>query len=634
MLPFPRLFEPGQIAGITLKNRIVMAPMGTRLAQEGAVTDPQIDYYVERAKGGVGLIIIECTYVRAKPGRPCISGDQFIPGLRRLTDAIHTSGAKVAIQINTNRGRVDPVEPMSPSGVPHPDTGMRPKILSIDEIEKMVEEFGDAAVRAKKAGFDIIEVHGAHGYLIAEFLSPLTNKRTDKYGGNIQSRTRFAAEVIASIKRKIGNDFPLIFRIGADERVEGGFTIKDAVAVSQILQDAGVHAIDVDSGGTIVSKEWQQLPMGFPRGPNVHLAEQIKMAITIPVMVAGRLNDPYAYLAEKTLELGKTDFVCFGRALLADPEFSNKTKENRIKDIRPCISCQYCSDRTLEIKPVTCAVNPAAGREKEFKIGRAEKAKKVLVAGGGPAGIQTAIVAAKRGHRVTLCEKQDSVGGLLLLGSVPPHKEEILDLVFYLKNQLKESGVDARLCTEVTAGFVEEFKPDAVILAVGAVPIIPEMSKARTDNVMTALEVLSGIKAVGQEVIVIGGGLVGGETAEFLARRGKKVTLLEMTDAIGNDVGPTIRKVFLRRVKEAGVIVETKTKAIEITKGGVHCVRNEKPEFYPGATIVLAMGMKANNELAKELEGKIAEVYSVGDCVEPKKIAQAIESGFRLGMRI
>lgn len=634
MVQFPRLFAPGQIGNLTLKNRIVMAPLGTRLAKEGFITEPQVDYYVERSRGGVGLIILECTYIRPKPGRLCISDDLFIPGLKKLTDAIHAAGGKVAIQINVNRGMADPVEPMSPSGVPHPETGKAPKILTIGEIEKIMEEFGDAGVRAKKAGFDAIEIHGAHGYLIAEFLSPLTNRRTDRYGGSIQNRARFASEVVASVRGKVGRDFPLLFRMSADERLEGGFTIDDAIPVCHILEEAGVDALDIDSGGPIHSKEWQQLPMGFPYGPNVHLAEQIRARVKVPVLVAGKLSDPYPYLAEKTLELGKADFIALGRALLADPEFPKKAMENRVKDICPCIGCQYCSDRTRELKTVTCAVNPAAGREKEFEVRKVEKARNVLVVGAGPAGMEAAIVAAKRGHRVTLCEKQDRVGGLLLLGSVPPHKEEIRDLVFYLNGQLERENVQVQLGREMTADSVRAMKPDVVVLAAGGIPIVPEMAKVRVDGVVTALEVLSGSKPVGQEVIVIGGGLVGGETAGYLAERGKKVTLLEMTGSIGNDVGPSVLKVFVKRLKEAGVIVETRAKAIEITDGGVTCLRDDKLEFFRGATIVLAMGMTGNNRLVRELEGEGIAVSAVGDCVEPRTIAQAMESGFRVALEI
>jgi NADPH-dependent 2,4-dienoyl-CoA reductase/sulfur reductase-like enzyme len=283
---------------------------------------------------------------------------------------------------------------------------------------------------------------------------------------------------------------------------------------------------------------------------------------------------------------------------------------------------------------VTCAVNPAAGREKEFEVRKVEKARNVLVVGAGPAGMEAAIVAAKRGHRVTLCEKQDRVGGLLLLGSVPPHKEEIRDLVFYLNGQLERENVQVQLGREMTADSVRAMKPDVVVLAAGGIPIVPEMAKVRVDGVVTALEVLSGSKPVGQEVIVIGGGLVGGETAGYLAERGKKVTLLEMTGSIGNDVGPSVLKVFVKRLKEAGVIVETRTKAIEITDKGVTCLRDDKLEFFRGATIVLAMGMRGNSRLVRELEGKGMAVSAVGDCVEPRTIAQAMESGFRVALEI
>jgi len=443
MAEFNKLFEPGQIGTLQLKNRIVMAPMGTRLAEGGAVTEQLVNYYVERACKGVGLIITECAYVRIKPGRISISHDEFIPGLKRLADAIHMAGSKVMIQININRGRADPVEPMSPSGLSHPETGKKAKLVNVQDIQKIIKEFGDAAVRAKMAGFDGIQLHGAHGYLLAEFFSPLTNKRTDKYGGSIQNRARLAAEVLGAMKKKTGEAFPIIFRIGATEYIEGGFALDEAITVCKIMQNAGADAIDVDSGGTsgtIESKAWQQLPMGFPRCANVHLAEKIKKAIRIPVLVAGKMNDPYPYLAEKTLELGKADFISFGRALLADPEFVSKTRENRIKDIRPCIACQYCNDRTFTMNSLTCAINPAAGRENEFKLNQAIDPKNIFVIGAGPAGMEAAIVAAERGHRVTIFDKNNELGGLLLLSIKPPHKNEIEDLIFYFEEKLKSSN--------------------------------------------------------------------------------------------------------------------------------------------------------------------------------------------------
>lgn len=630
-MKFEWLFKPGKIGSLELKNRIVMAPMGTLLAErEGIVTDAHIDYYVERAQGGAGLITTEVTYIFPHDNRILLCDDKVIPGLQRLANAIHRAGAKFAVQIIISWGMADEVTPVSPSSVPHPKTGVRPRALSVDEIERLIDRFSDAAVRIKKAGCDAIAVHGAHGNLISQFLSPLTNKRTDSYGGSIENRVKLAKEVVDATKIKTGKDFPLIFRLSADEHAEGGFTLDDAIPVCQILEHAGVDAIDVSSGSKVFSQEWVRLHMGFPRGARVHLAEAIKKAVHIPVMVAGRIYEPY--LAEEILQQGKADFICLGRALMADPEFPRKVMEGRVEDIRPCIGCEYCNDRIDQRKSVTCAVNPAAAREREFAVRPVEKTSNIIVAGGGPAGLVAAIVASQRGHRVTLCEKQHRLGGQLIFAAIPPHKEEVSHFTEYLARQAKKSDINVRLNTEVTTAFVKENRPDVVIIATGARPIVPDIPEVKS-NVVTALEVLSGSKEIGHDVIVIGGGMVGGETAEFLARQGKKVTILEMLESIGHDLLAT-REVFLKRLAEAGVIMETEVRVVEITDKGVKCIRRGKPEFFPGDTVVVAIGMEPDNKLAEELEGEVDELLCVGDCVEPKRIAQATEAGFRAALSL
>lgn len=642
---FSKLFEPGKIGIMELKNRIVMSPMGTHLPEDEKVTQSLISYLSARARGGAGLIITEAARIQPRmKDRLGLYDDKFIPGLLKLTEAIHAGGAKAAVQILPHRGREDEKEPVGPSdvalapsatakliGIPERLIGLKPRVLSIDEIEELIEEFGKAAKRARLAGFDAIEVHGAHGTLITDFLSPLANKRADMYGGSIEGRARLAVEMIKSAKVIAGKDFPVIFRLSADEYVEGGFTLKDAIPVSKILENAGADAIDVSAGTHLYSLERMIQPMSVPRGCNVPLAREIKKAVHIPVMVVGRINDPY--LAEEILEQGKADFIDLGRALIADPEFPLKVKKGRVEDICPCIACLNCMHRIppdkISIASVGCTVNPMAGREVELKIESTKKAKNVLVVGGGPAGMEAAMIASQRGHIVTLCEKDARLGGQLLLACVPPHKEEISSLTRYLSKQVEKSRIYIRVNTKVTLEVIKEAKPNVVIIATGASSLIPDIPGVRAINVVTALEVLSGTKEIGNRVIIIGGGMVGCETAEFLAGKGKKVIVLEMLESVGQDiVPPFLLKLTIQQLKEAGVKVETGTKALEITSKGVKCARDGKLLLFSGDTIVLAVGMKSNDTLANEIKGKVATIYSIGDCVKPQRIVQAIKSGF------
>ncbi|MCK4964087.1 MAG: FAD-dependent oxidoreductase, partial [Dehalococcoidia bacterium] len=476
------------------------------------------------------------------------------------------------------------------------------------------------------AGFDAVELHCGIGYLISRFLSPCTNKRTDEYGGSLENRMRFLLEIIASSKRKAGSDYPLLCRISADEFMEGGHTLEDTKKLIPILEGEGVHCLDVGAG-------WHEcrtplVHMSVPRGAFVYLAEEIKKVAKIPVVAAYRINDPI--LADKIIAEGRADLIGMGRALIVDPELPNKAREGRLEEIRPCIACGHCLDVVMLGAPLACAVNPQVGKEAEYTSVPAKTPKKVFVIGGGPAGMEAAAGAAERGHQVTLFEKGDRLGGNLLLAAVPSYKWELSNLTNYLETQLRKSGAQISLNQEVTEETIAEGKPDVVVIATGAIPRIPDIPGIDGGNVVTALEVLGGNKEVGDRVVIVGGGMIGCEVAEHLAEKGKQVTILEMLERIGIDIGMTTRWVIMQRLRNAGIRMETKAKAEKLTDKGVVASRDGSTEFFAADSIVVAMGLVPQNELYRRLEAKGTKCYSIGDCNEAQKILQAIEDGHRI----
>ncbi len=637
---FEKVLEPIQIGPMKVKNRIVMPSMVTNYATtDGAVTERFKTYHQTRAKGGVGLITVEATYVHPSgkgfQNQLGIYKDELIPGLKSLTEVVHGCGAKIAVQLyhagRQTTSKVTGMSVVAPSPIPCPVKQEMPRELSLDEIKELVEAFGQAARRAKEAGFDTVEIHGAHGYLLNQFLSPYSNKRTDEYGGAFENRMRFPLEVVKKVREEVGEDFAVIYRMSAEEYVPGGLTLEDTRVFARKLVEAGIDALHI-SGGVYESSAMIIQPAAIPQGCFVENAAAIKEAINgeVPVIVVGRIKDPV--MAEQILREGKADLVAMGRALLADPELPKKVSEDRVEEIRKCIGCnQGCIDRLFQDLDITCLANALTGYEAEFDIETpAEKKKKVLVIGGGPGGLEAARVAALRGHEVVLYEKQAELGGQMRIAAVPPYKEEINDLTAFLINQVKKSDIVIEMGREADERTVQEIRPDAVIVATGSEPIIPKIPGVDQEKVVTAHEVLMGSVSVGEKVVIIGGGLVGCETAEFLADKGKQVTVVEMLDDIAVDVGSLTRALLLNRMVEKKITVLTKSKVREITAEGVIIEKEKGTEEITGIdTVVIAVGSRPRDNLLKSLKGQDIPVYAIGDCVKPRKIIDAIHEGFR-----
>jgi len=648
---FRKVFEPANIGRMQLKNRIVMPPMGTNYAEAGgAVSQRMLDYYEARARGGVGLIIVEgsAPSVRCSisfQGGPSyqasLGNDKFIPGWRKFTDAAHKHDARIAIQImhgtleNWN-GKVVQVGPSSVT-VPARVMGVLagpPHELTADEIAERVEWFASAARRAREAGFDGVEVHGAHQYIVAAFLSSATNQREDRYGGSVENKARFLVEILQAIKKEAGPDFPVWVRFNAQEwGVENGITIEETKQMVPLVVKAGAQALHVSGYG--VGSYITTAPICDTPGFLVPLAEQVKRLTSVPVIAVGRLD---LELGEKILEEGKADLIAMGRRLLADPDLPNKAAEGRLDEVNSCIGCMECIERLAfdqRGEGVTCVVNPALGKEKAYQIGPAGRVKNVVVVGAGPAGMQAAIVAAQRGHKVTLFEKDARPGGLLHMAALPPFKGDIVPWIDYLVNRVKRLGAEVKLNTDATAGIVSREKPDAVIIATGGNPAMPDIAGIDTSNVVTAQDVLSGKASVGQNVVIIGGGMVGCETGHYLAEQGKKVTIIEILKRMANDMFPMVRRRLMDGLRSKNVTLLTGASCEGVKGGSVQvCTADGKKETIPADTIIVAVGYKANDRLYRALKGKVSEVYCIGNSSEPRRILDATGEGYRTGLAL
>ncbi len=649
-----KLFEPGRIGALELKNRIVMPAIGTFTTDaEGNITDRGIDYFLARAKGSVGLIIAPGVRVRPQgwgPGQFRAYDDKYIPRLKDLSDAVHQAGGKIAIQVAHNGKMIlarplsqavkDPreVEVLGPSPVPWVRNNVVPREVTGEDIELLVNDFGEAARRVKAAGFDAVEIHGAHGYLIGSFFSPFTNKRTDQYGGSPEKRARFAVEIVQRVRQRVGPDFPILIRISGSEFIQGGTTLEDTLRQAPLLVEAGASAVNI-SGGAQETNQWIYLCHLFPDGALVHLAEAVKRVVRVPVIIVGKLSDPV--LADRVIGEGKADFIAMGRGLLADPELPNKAREGRFEDINACIYCNNCVARSREDKVKFggnfCTVNPALTRGREFALKLAASPGKVMVIGGGLAGMEAARVLAERGHQVSLYEKSNKLGGQWNIAcQQETKKRRYLALLERMSRGLEKAGVKVILNKEVTAQVVKESGADAVVVATGAVPRALPCPGMDSRNVVQAVDVISGKARVGGEVVVIGGRLLGMEVADLLAEKGKKVSIVTL-HKLGEDGRPVEAATYraLRdRLVARGVFIYPDSPAWEIRDNGVYVNHNRELLFLKADTVVIAIGARPENRLSQELEGIVPRVYSIGDCVEARDAMEAIREGAEVGRLI
>ncbi len=641
---FETLNSPGAIGRMTLRNRTVMAPIVTQFATDtGAASYVHVAYLGERAKGGVGLIIAEASYInpvgRAWSCGLGIDRDPLISSHLQLTEAVHRYGGKIAIQLHHggnkanpayNGGRLLSASDVADGAFPPPEP------MTKDEIASTVTSFAEAADRAKRAGYDAVELHGAHGYLLHQFMSPATNHRTDEYGGSIENRARFAREVIQSVRQATGPSFPIIIRMSA----EGGYGLEDAVIFAKDFEDAGADAINVSQGGTAPTPIMppEVSPMAVTQGFLAGHAETIKRALNIPVIVVGEIRDPA--LAEDILSSGKADFVALARPLLADPHWAAKAARGDDDRILKCISCDTCRLNLSRNAPIRCLINPKLGREEWLHDPEpASTPRKVMVVGAGPAGMEVARVAAARGHNVSLYEAESTLGGgQLALAKAPPYKDRLAWLEDYLARELDRVPVEQHLNTRVDAATVADESPDVLVVATGAAPLMPSIPGIDGDNVATAFAVLAGDGIPeGKRVAVLGGRQVGCETAEFLVERGCHVTIVARSpeSQLVIEAPATYRNALLLRLRNAGVEFITEHDVKEIRPDGLTLVGADAAERdLIVDSVIVARGAVPQRGLAEDVGAAVPEVHTIGDSEDPRTIEEAMYEGTLLGRQI
>ncbi|MBI5601948.1 MAG: FAD-dependent oxidoreductase [Deltaproteobacteria bacterium] len=668
-MQFIRLFEPITINGMTISNRIVMPAMALFYTNDYTFTSRYKAFYRERANGGVGLMImgpLAIDRVGSNPFMPALFDDNYIDPIRDFVGELHqNTGARIGIQL-IHQGRnasskYTGIIPIAPSALASPLTGEIPREMTGEDIEEVQGAFAKAALRAIWAGFDYIEIIAGGSYLIGEFLSPVTNQRADKYGGSLENRMRFGLEVIQRVRQAIGQDSAMGIRVSGHDFVKGGHTNLESALFCAQAEKAGADAINVTGGWHETTVP--QITSDVPPGAYVYLARGIKEKVKIPVFASNRLGDPRQ--AEKVLRSGAADMICWGRPLIADPDLPNKVKTGRLDEIMPCIGCnQGCLDSIFSGRSVCCTLNPRVGREGETEIKEATVKKRILVAGGGPAGLQFALTARQRGHDVTLYEKEEKPGGQVNLIGRVPGKEEFPQAVKSLGHRVKKAGVKINLGMTLSREVVEKEKPDLLVVATGARPLGINVPVIDNRIVFNAWEILKGsVPEIGRQVVIIGGGAIGCETAlyvarldvldsqaftflayheaedldrlrELLWRSGRTITVLEMMAKMAGNVGPSTRWGLLKNLGLLGVHLRSQVKVVGIEEDGVVIETEAGTESIRADTVIMATGSRSVNDLALEARNLKIEVVTIGDAKEPRKISDAVREGFDAALNV
>ncbi|MFP4588832.1 MAG: FAD-dependent oxidoreductase [Candidatus Acetothermia bacterium] len=638
-MEFTRLFSPIQIGDLRLSSRVAMAPMGNHLQDpSGAVTEELISYFRERARGGVEMIISPFAAVRSGLPTFGVYSDELLPGLRELCQAVHAEDGKIFLQIAHLGGKYekDPVAPSAIKSELYPEI---PHELTTEEVEQLIEDFVEAADRARKADFDGVEVHGAHTYLLGQFMSPHTNRREDEYGGEFQGRMKFVTEIVKGIRRKVGDEFPMGFKFSAHEHVPNGIDLPQALRIAEYMEDLGVDYLHVSStSSTLAAQEdyckFPSVPSLYAsRAPLMELASGVKKRVDIPVIGTGGITRPQ--VAEELLAEDQADIIAVGRGFIADPQWVEKTRNGT--PLRPCIRCNECHRKEVfEEKPVRCTVNPAAGRETEFLNSKVSSAdgKKVAVVGGGPAGMEAALTAVEQGHEVTLYESEGQLGGLMKPAVVPPFKEDVRRLLDHYRWRVERcSDLNLKLNCKVTEDSLESSAWGAVILATGSRPLKPEIDGLEALDYRFAHQLLLEESYPPSPILILGAGLVGSETAAYLAQEGREVVLVDLLprEEILKAEHPTNRAALLHLLDQKNVSLHPASTLEKIEPGRGELVTPAGEETIDFSSFVLAAGFEPNDQLLELLKGRSglesSRLFQVGDCKEPKRLYQAIQQG-------
>lgn len=665
---YKHLFSPITINTLKVKNRIAYPALGLMYSYDRKLNDRYYDYFREKGAGGAGIVTVGpvgVDFIGSGVVVLSLAEDEAVPDFKKLTDIIRSGGASPWVQLfhagaYSHPILIDGKTPIAPSPIYSKYSKTTPIEMTLEDIERVQERYVQAALRAKEAGFDGVEIISSGGYLLTQFLSPLRNQRTDAYGGSFENRIRFPRELIEKLRANLGRDYPLTVRMAGNDFVPGSNTDLETPAIAQMYEAAGVDAINVTGGWH--ETRVPQLPMELPRAAYAYLALNIKKSVSVPIMASNRIADPNS--AEQIIRDGYADMVNLGRVLIADPQWPQKAFEGRAHEIRPCVACsQGCTDQVFSGLPVFCVGNPRAGYEGERIITRTAAPKNVMVIGAGAAGLEAAVTATEVGHRVEIYDRADDIGGQLWLAGAPPHKQELLEFIRFYRAMINRHNIPLHLNTEVDRALVEKRNPDHIIIAEGAEPLLPPIKGADDPTVMTAWEVLRNSPRLGQSVAIIGGGAVGLETALFVAAKGtinpetlqflftheaasterlrelmfrgtSRVTIFEMLPKAGADVGKSTRWVLFDSLERFGIDIRTNTKVLSIDNGTVVVDAEGKEEALQFDQVIMASGSKSVQKLTAELKDLGIPMDVVGDCIKPGKINDAIHGGFLAALNI